>query len=436
VSERRSRWAGLGTAERAALGVLGVRVVGAGLAYASQVVLARLLGTEAYGAFALAFVVLLAAGHGALFGLSQAACRFVPEHAAEGRPDLLRGFVRFGALCALASGAAIALTGIGLLRHGPFTLQPAVAAALVAAFLVVPAFAMQDFVEGVARGLDRPMLAIAPIYVLRQALIPLLAIAAVGFGWPADAPTALGATGLAVLVALAVQGTLVRRALRTAAGPASMAAAPRRWATASLPMALSDWTVLALSSIDVLLLAAFRPASEVALYFAATRLLQFAGFAAYAASAATAQRFAAAQARDDRAELRTLARRAARLTFLATGAIALGVLAAAPLLLGLFGPDFGAALPILGVLLAGAVLQAGFGPSADLLNMLGGERAGAAASLASLALAGLLCTILIPALGALGAALAMATAQVARAAFLHHLARHRFGFRADALAWA
>jgi O-antigen/teichoic acid export membrane protein len=198
-------------------------------------------------------------------------------------------------------------------------------------------------------------------------------------------------------------------------------------------MALVDLTTLGLSYIDVILLGFFLPPEAVGVYFAATRILQFVVFAQYAASAATAQRFADAEARGDRATLAALVTRTARLTgglTLLTGA---GVLAAAPLLLALFGPAFASSLPVLAILIGGVLVQSTFGPAEDLLNMLGQERACALASGLVLALSAGLNCLLIPHFGVIGAAAAMATAAVCRGVALSLLARRRLGLATTVL---
>jgi O-antigen/teichoic acid export membrane protein len=194
-----------------------------------------------------------------------------------------------------------------------------------------------------------------------------------------------------------------------------------------LPIAFVDFTVLGFGFIDILLLGFFVPSEAVAVYFAATRILQFVAFVQYAASAATAQRFAEAHAKDDRIALSALAAKTARLTAIGTTAVGVGVIAASPLLFALFGPGFGASIPILAVLIVGLVAQSACGPGEDLLNMLGAERTCALVSLAAVAGAIALNLALIPSFGTLGAAVAMALAGVGRSLALAVAARRRLG---------
>jgi O-antigen/teichoic acid export membrane protein len=197
----------------------------------------------------------------------------------------------------------------------------------------------------------------------------------------------------------------------------------RRWFRACLPIAAGDLASAGFNVVDVVVLSLLAPPATVGLYFAATRIQQFVVFVHFAATAATAQRFTAAHAAGDRAGLATLVRMQARLALAATILVGAAVLAAAPLLLGLFGPEFRASLPILAVLVAGSVAAGLFGPGEDLLNMLGGERLAALVTVGMLALAGGLCLVLVPILGVSGAALAMALATTLRAGAMALAAR-------------
>ena len=110
------------------------------------------------------------------------------------------------------------------------------------------------------------------------------------------------------------------------------------------------------------------------------------------------------------------------------------MLAAAPLLLALFGPGFSASVGVLAILIGGVVLQSAFGPAEDLLKMLGGERLCALVSVGFLALAVGLNLALIPAFGVMGAAVAMALSNMGRGLALSMAARMRLGLATHVLA--
>jgi len=243
-------------------------------------------------------------------------------------------------------------------------------------------------------------------------------------------PSRSAARSSATAAAVIVQGLALLRRLDPALLSGNRRYRPREWAAATLPMGFADLTLILFNSIDVLVLSLFLPADAVGVYFAATRILQLVLFAQYAATAATAPRFAEASARGDDAALRALVRGTVRLTAGASLALGAGLLLVAPWLLDLFGAGFGA----LAILVCGAALQSSFGPAEDLLNMLGGERVAARVSFAALALAVTLNFALIPFCGIIGAAVAMAPATAARGAALSVAAQRRLGLSTHILA--
>lgn len=419
----------------AALGVFGLRIAAAGFAYLAQVMMARLMGGEEYGVFATAWVWIAILGHTATLGFGQGACRFLPAERARGQLDAVRGFLVGGALASAVGGLAVALAGLAVAEAQGGLLDGLYGGPILVAVCVVPLFAFQDYLEGVARSQGWPILAIAPPYLLRQGLIMAAMAGAVLSGAPAHAWVAIACTLVATGIAATVQAVLLLARLRR-----HLPAGPRRyrwriWLGACLPIAAGELAASAFGFVDVVLLGFLAPPASVGLYFAATRIQQFVVFVSYAASAATAQRFAAARAEGDEAGLTDLVRVQARWTFLGTAAVGLGVLAAAPLLLGLFGSDFHDSLPVLAILVAGGVAASLFGPGEDILTMLGGERLCLGITLAMLALAVLLCLALIPWFGVTGAAIAMAGATALRGFAMAAGAKAVHGISTPAFAW-
>ena len=392
------------------------------------------MGKTGYGVFATVWVWILVLGHVSLLGLAQTICRFVPAYRVTGEPELARGFLAFGAMTTLLGSALLAGTGGLLLWRAQALIDPAYVAPAAMALLVLPVFALQDYVEGVARSFNWAALAIVPPFIIRQGLLALAMAAAVAFGAPADPWVAVACTLLATSAATAIQTAVLTARIRRALRSGSRAYRIKEWSAATLPIAFIDLTLLGLGFVDVLLLGLFVPAGEVGVYFAATRVAQIVIFAQYAATAATAQRFAEAWARNDHATLRALIRRTALLTCLATIGLGGALLLASPLLLAMFGPGFSASFNALAILVLGTAVQSAFGPAEDLLNMLGEARRCALVSFAALVAAVLLNLLLIPKFGVIGAATAVAMATAGRALALSVFARVRLGLRTDVFA--
>src|SRR5713101_7770234 len=70
-----------------------IRVVSAGLAYLSQILLARWMGGSDYGVYVYVWTWVLLLGSMMDFGISASAQKLIPEYRARGEHALLRGFL-------------------------------------------------------------------------------------------------------------------------------------------------------------------------------------------------------------------------------------------------------------------------------------------------------------------------------------------------------
>src|ERR1041384_4633757 len=83
----------VGAVAKAAAQVLTVRILGAGLSYASMVLLARWLGVHDFGIYAYLLVIISLLGLALSFGLSSSALRFIPTYVARRKRRRLVGFL-------------------------------------------------------------------------------------------------------------------------------------------------------------------------------------------------------------------------------------------------------------------------------------------------------------------------------------------------------
>lgn len=392
----------------AALKVLIIRCLGAAIAYITQVLLSRALGQSDYGVFALVWVWIIVLGHLTPAGLAQAALKYVPHYHALKEPGFTRGFIFHGLGLVFLISTLTALAGAAFLTFGANLFDNIYALPFLVALFAFPLFALQDYVENIARSFNWMILAIAPPFVIRHGLIGMGVLGAYMAGIELSAAMAVGITLGAVLISLTLQAGLVFWRIRKIVPAAPRKTDLRVWMKTALPLVFVDGTLLLFSNADILILSLFVSPAEIALYFAASRILQLVAFVQYAAAAATTQQFSALNATGDHDALEQLARTTTRLTFLAAVGAAGFIYLLAPYLLELFGDGFVDAMPILAVLMVGLIVQAFSGPAESVLNMSGHERVTAITYTAALALNIALNLALIPWLGAIGAAIATA----------------------------
>ncbi len=93
----------------------------------------------------------------------------------------------------------------------------------------------------------------------------------------------------------------------------------------------------------------------------------------------------------------------------------------------MFGSDFVSGYHLMFVISVGLLARAAVGPAERLLNMLGERRSCALVYASSFALNVVLCVVLIPRLGLLGAAIASAIALLFESVGLFAVAKYRLG---------
>src|SRR3954452_21579889 len=93
-----------------------IRVVSAGLAYLSQILLARWMGGSYYGVYVYVWTWVLLLGSMMDFGISASAQKLIPEYRARGDRDLLRGFLAGSRWMTFIASATLSLVLGGMVR--------------------------------------------------------------------------------------------------------------------------------------------------------------------------------------------------------------------------------------------------------------------------------------------------------------------------------
>jgi O-antigen/teichoic acid export membrane protein len=201
----------------------------------------------------------------------------------------------------------------------------------------------------------------------------------------------------------------------------------KTWLSVSLPILMVEGFYLLLTNTDIIMLQQFRTPDDVAIYYAAAKTLVLITFVHFAVSAAVGHRFSEYHVTEDRARLAEILSQSIRWRFWASLAASVIVLAMGPLLLSLFGPQFVDGYHLMLILAVGLLARASLGPVERLLNMVGEQRACAAVYAMAFVLNVALGLVLIPRLGAQGAAIATAIALVAESVALFFVTKRRLG---------
>jgi len=421
-------------AQRVAGNAFLIRVTSAALAFAAQIMLARWMGQYEYGIYVYVWTWVLVLGNLAPLGIAYSAARFIPQYVVANDGDRLRGFLRIlGWLC-FALGATAAAIGAFMVVTLNTIVPPHYVTPFLVGLLCVPVFALSSAQDATSRAHNWINVALIPVYIAQ----PLCIIAGVviihEFGVTITAQIALLIAVTAFWLCVAIQLVLLQSRLAR-----TIERGPRRyemksWIKTSLPNFLVDGFFFMLTSVDVLLLQMFVGPDQVAVYFAASKILALVAFVYFAVSSASAHRFSQYHHAGEKARLAAFAAATARWTFWPSLIFALALLALGIPFLRLFGQGFTAGYPLMFILAFGLLARASIGPAERLLSMVGEQRYSALIYGCALAVSIGGCLALAPVFGVVGAAVATAAAIVTEAALLFYFVRRRLGINVFVLA--
>ncbi len=404
-----------------------IRVISACLAYFSQILLARWMGSGDYGIYVYVWTWVLLLGSMLDFGIAASAQKIIPEYRLAGQHALLRGFLSGSRWMTGIVSGVIALLLAGLVKLLSPWIEANTVVPLYLGCLTLPAFVVANTQDGIARSHDWMRLGLMPQFIVRQGLIIGFTAGAFALGLQLGAVVAMGASAAAVWLAMIGQMIVLNRRLGGHVETGPKAHDYRGWLKVSLPILLVESFYLLLSYTDVLVLERFVSSEEVGVYFAVVKTLALVSFIHYAMSATTAHRFTEYHSSGDKERLAAYVTHSIKWTFWPSLAATLVLLALGKPLLWLFGPQFTGGYDIMFIAAIGLVVRAAIGPMERLLNMLGHQNACALAYASAFMMNLVLCLLLIPRFGGHGAAAATSIALTFETVLLFWIVRSRLG---------
>lgn len=383
-----------------------LRILGAILSFALSVVLGRLLGASGVGLYFLALSVVTVATVLGRVGLDNTLLRFTSASASSGDWVAVKGlFVKSIRYTVVASSLmAILLVVIAPWLSQTLFANPALTDTLrLMAFGIVPT-AIFTIVAQMLQGLKRTRDGIAILSVWAPSFCLAGAITLV--------PTQ-GVQGAALSYAIAAVLTVMIAWWRwykvTPQTEGILGSfSTKKLLRTSVPLFWVALFQLVITFSSTVILGIWSTSADVGIYGAASRLVVLLNFIALAVTSIAAPKFSAMHQQGDMPALSALAKSSTKLLMLAASP-AFAILFLVPeKVMGIFGNEFASGARVIVILAAGQLVNIITGPTGNLLMMCGYERLVRNTLAASAFLCMGVSLLLIPQMGAVGAATALA----------------------------
>ena len=386
-----------------------------GAGYLVKIYVARVLGAEQLGFYALGMTLVSVAQLFGTLGLSSTAARYVAVYNSTKKFDDLRGFLT------RSVGLVVVLNllfSIGLILSGSFIARKVYHAPALGQY--IPLFALLGFLGALSNfyfqvlgGFKDVAKRTVVTSFIGTSLVIVLTVALLAMGMGMWGYLAAQIVNSIVVVALMVA---VARKLTPPAARFSSAALPpfdpeiKAFAAAAFGMNALEFLV---SQGDKILLGFFLNASLVGVYVLASTLSAFIPMILQSVNQIFAPVIADLHAQSRLDVLQKLFQTLTKWIVALTFPLALVIMVFAVPLLRIFGPDFVAGWPVLVIGAAGQLVNCGVGSVGYLLLMSGNQRRLIRVQFVMAGISLLVNITLIPVLGIVGAALASAAVNAA-----------------------
>ena len=392
---------------RGTSGAFLINVLSAGIAFGVQVLLAQLLGPNVYGDYIYVINWVLLFTLLGKIGLDTASLRYISEYYAQGRWELLVGFLKrsYQIVIIISVSLAVIMSGAILVLWDSFGDDLGFLFLLSA--LLLPFNSLLEVGGSNLRGLKYVITAIAPRAILHPLLLAFGAIVAfwvVGLEPSASITMIINIIG--TLITLSVIFYYLFKALPSSAIKAEPKYLTKEWLKVALPLFLISGIHLLLIRTDVLMIGIISGTTEAGIYSAASRVTEIMLFGQNSVMFIFAPMISEIYSKKDKVELQRMVTLATRGILVISLPVGISLILMGKFILSLFGPMFTVGYSALLVLILGQLILAFFGTAGWLLSMTGHQRENAIIVGLGLILNVSLNTLLIPYWGLFGAAVA------------------------------
>lgn len=415
---------------KGALGSMAARVMSALLMLLVSIILARVLGPVQLGVYSVVLSLLSMIAVPAQMGLCSLIVRETAKAHVQQDWGLMRGLWRWTSEIALSIAFPLATLTLILGKWLLPTEAEQQTMLLLLGALLIPLNVLVAMSSAALRGLRHVVLGQLPEFVLKPLLLAgiILGMQHIMEARP-YAITAMGAHTVAAFISFCIGMYLLWYV-----SPKELRARPkpvyenRAWLAAALPMALTTGLQVLNQNLDIMMLGLLHSVGEVGIYKVAVSTAAVISLALGAVNMVLAPHFVQLYERKEHARLQRLVTVSSRgILAFALPFVLIMVLAGEKVLTLLFGVEYASGKTALSVIALGQFANASMGSVGLLLNMTGHERKTISAVAVAAITNVVLNIILIPDLGAVGAAIAAAVSLATSNVIMWYAVRRQLG---------
>ncbi|HEX5848984.1 MAG TPA: flippase [Rubrobacter sp.] len=388
--------------------------VGKLLAFATQPVLARLLGPTFYGFYAAGVALINGLQIVSRFGMENGVVRYVAHYREHEDAARVRGTIILALLFPVALGLVFSIAlffGAGFLASSGWLEEngTTMATVLRGFAFVLPFFVFMSMTAWATQGFKTVTYAA----YIQQLIRPGLFLLFVGVCYVLGAKIfgVIAAYALAMLISGLVGLYYVRKLFPDLFDRrAQTTFETKALFGVSIPMSITQGAQYLNNFSAILILGVFAAGAPVGIFNAAARTATFLTVVRFAFSGIFSPIISGLHARQDTEEIGRLYKDVSRWIFTGAFALFLVLVVFAPEVLGIFGEAFGAGVTALIVVAVAQLFSSSVGPAPRMLAMTGNQNYAMIATSVSAIMGVIVSLILIPRFEVLGAAIGMATA--------------------------
>lgn len=379
------------------------KIIAAGLGFVANVLFARYLGPEKFGAYAMTMSSIGILATLATLGLPVLVVRQVAIYTGSEDWGLFKGLVYRSYQWSLLAALFVISTGLLVVEFIPANWQ----VISVLGLLLLPLLAMNQIRAAILRGLHWVVLADVPDLLLRPVMLLLMIFVTTYLLQIGHSETwAMGLQLMATLLSFVVGAWLIKRCIPLQSAGAVAQFENRLWITAGITFLGVSIVSVAESQAALLLLGLMAGTKNAGFFQTALQLVTPLIFGLRAVNMSLQSKVAAAWSSGDKQQVQRLVGEAARLGMLVAILVSVVLLVFAEVLLGLYGNAYVEAATGLRILVLGQLINAASGSCGVVLSMTGHQREVFRGVVLALVVNTTLCLLLIPRWNVVGAAIA------------------------------